>query len=78
MTLQTFNNLLGNDIGKLPNLVEHPVTLFHLYRHWSKSASVWEQINKDAEILSEMIQLAPTNEDCQGNCKRSVFLCPQD
>ena len=67
-TLKHFGDLVAKEIGKLSNLVEHPINLFHLYRHWSNSCSIWEQFNKkfNDSIVSEMVQLAPTMEDCQG------------
>ena len=75
-TLFNFGNLLGKEIGKLPNLVDHPINLFHLYQHWSKSFGIWEQFNKkfNDTIVSEMIELAPTNDDCQGKLVSSIFI----
>ena len=67
-TLQDFKELLSTSKDSTESIVDHPINLFLLYRHWSDSVDVWEDFynRNNHSVVREMIKLAPTNSECSG------------
>ena len=67
-TLQNFKELISTSQDSTESVVDHPINLFLLYRHWIDSVDAWEDfyIRHNHSVVREMIKLAPTNSDCSG------------
>ena len=67
-TLQNFKELMSTSKDSTESIVDHPVNIFLLYRHWSVSIDVWEDFynRHNHSVVREMIKLAPTSSDCSG------------
>ncbi len=67
-TLQNFKELISTSKDSTESIVDHPINLFLLYRHWSESVDVWKEFSErhNHSVAREMTKLAPTNSDCSG------------
>ena len=45
-------------------LVSHPLNLFHLYRHWTKSEPVWRRVNEaiSDNSISRLAEMLPDSD----------------
>ena len=65
---QEFRRIVGDQVAA-EDLLDHPVNLFVLYRHWSSNLIAWKRSYSkfpDTRVL-ELIELAPNQEDVQGS-----------
>jgi hypothetical protein len=64
---QNLSNLIGDDY-KIQDLLDHPLNLFLLYHHWSKSLKIWKEFHLQFPTtkVKKMIELAPKDEDVFG------------